>query len=120
MEIQNKVSIWLGNKNSNDSLKKYMEEVYTEDGDINSDFMSSFEIDYIDNQFQEVLFCGSGNSKNEIFEDFSYKESYIDKLPNLNWESFNSVICLYNFKYTGEIENADDFKFIGTFDFVDE
>ncbi len=114
MEEENKVSIWLGNFNSEDELTEYMEEHFTEDGDMYSDFMKAFEIDFIDNQFQEVFF--SKNLSKEDFKSFSYAESYVDDI-NANLENYNSVIAIYNFNYSKKIQKSSDVDFIGVYDY---
>jgi len=114
MEEQNKVSIWLGNFKSENELNSFMKEQFTEDGDIYSEFMKAFEIDFIDNQFQEVFF--SENLSKENLESFSYSESYLEQITT-NLEKYNSVIALYNFNYSGKILNANDIDFIGVYDY---
>lgn len=56
MEKANKVSVWLGNFDSKREFGNYMEEQFDEEGDMTSVFMSDFEIEFIDSQFQEVLY----------------------------------------------------------------
>jgi hypothetical protein len=54
--MADKVSIWTGHFSDNEKFKEYIRERYTDEGDMDSIFMNSYTIDFIDNQFQEVLF----------------------------------------------------------------
>lgn len=117
MEKQNKVSLWVGNYLSQEKFQSYFEEEYDEDGDSLSDFEQNFKIDYIDSQFQELFFYENLNSKTEIFDGFSYVESFIENIPNLTWENYNSIALIYNFDYQGDIKKANGLDFIGVFDF---
>lgn len=120
MEKQNKVSLWIGNIPSEDELNNFMLEVFDEEGDSSSKFIEAFNIEYIDNQFQEVFFYENLLTKEEVFEGFSYIESFINEIPELNWSEKNSIILLYNFEYSGNINSALDLEFINVFDFVIE
>ncbi len=118
MERENKLSIWIGKFSSKDELSEYMKEKYTDDGDLYSSFMNSFKIDYIDNQFQEVLFQDNNITKEDIFSQFSYSESFIDLIPNdKNWTLYNSFILLYDFEYEKNVENDLNFIFLGVFEY---
>lgn len=113
-----KVSIWIGVKDSVEVLTNTMREVYDEAGDVSSDFMKSFNINYIDNQFQEVTFATNQDTKEEFFLNFSYISSFLESIPDKQWNTYNSIICLYNFEYEGEIKLADGLEFIGVFDYI--
>lgn len=114
MEEENKVSVWTGKLENEDNFNAYISLTYNDDGDMVSAFMADFEIDYYDTQFQEALFDSSGD-KNEIFKDFSYIKNFLSKIPVLHGS--NCFILLYNFNYKGNIKNAGDFKYVGSFDY---
>jgi hypothetical protein len=119
MEKQNKVSLWLGKFLSEEVFHDFLKEEYDEEGDAISKFMSAFQIDYIDPGFQEVYFYGNEVTKEKIFEDFSYIDSFLAQIPDQNWEKYNSIILLYNFEYEYiPLENYH-IKFLGTFTFED-
>jgi len=118
MEKANIVSIWSGRFGSEDELVDFVQDRYSEDGDlIPSTFMSAFGIAYIDYDFQEVLF-EDGLTKEYLLQA-SYAKSFIgkvfDKLP-----AENSLILLYDFDYTGKKQKAENLRFIGSFGYVKE
>lgn len=96
MEETNKVSVWLGSFDSEEQFNEYIEEQFDEEGDITSVFMKDFKIDFIDNQFQEVLF--SDELKKEDLEPASYSESFLNNIA-ADFSKYNSVILLYNYSY---------------------
>lgn len=95
MEEENKVSVFAGNFLSEDHLASYVKEDFTDDGDIYSELMDDLNVDFIDNQFQEVLYVGRLLVKDD-FVQFSYSESFIH-LINEDLANYNSLILLYNF-----------------------
>ena len=72
MEKQGVVSLWLGNFKNAKNLNEFMRETYNNDGDISSLFIEKIEVEYLDNQFQEVDFYQNKKNKKIIFEGFSY------------------------------------------------
>ena len=119
METKNKISLWLGKFASEDALHDFFKEEYDEEGDATSKFMSAFQIDYINPGFQEVYFYGNEVTKEKIFEDFSYIDSFLAQIPEQNWENYNSVILLYDFEYECFIREHNHVKFLGIFTFDD-
>ncbi|WP_353777157.1 immunity 22 family protein [Winogradskyella sp. 3972H.M.0a.05] len=120
MEQQNKVSLWVGTVASRSRLNEIMQEVYDDEGDVSSQFMEVFKIDYIDNQFQEVYFYENLASKEEAFNGFSYSESFINHIQETNWAEKNSLILLYNFEYDGNTKSGLGLEFIGVFNFSED
>lgn len=118
MEKQNKVSLWIGNLSSEEVLNKIMLEVYNDEGDSNSLFKEAFNIDYIDNQFQEVFFYENLQTKQEVFEGFSYIESFMSDIPEVNWSKKNSIILLYNFEYNGNVKSKLGLDFVKVLDYT--
>lgn len=114
MEKENKISFWAGNFKSEDELNDFMQEQFTDDGDMYSEFMTAFKIDFIDNQFQEV-FYSENLSKNDL-KSLSYSESFLDQLPE-NFQKYNGIIAIYNFEYAGEVSSANGVDFIGVYDY---
>ena len=114
MEEKNKVSIWLGNFDNEDLFDDFMEEKFDEEGDVSSLFMESFEIDFIDNQFQEVLY--DKNLEKEVLIPVSYSDFFLNKV-DVDFSKYNCVVLLYNFRYTGGITKASSLDFIGVYDY---
>ena len=120
MENPKKVSLWLGNFTSKKALNNFLKEKYDEDGDVSSEFMEDFQIEYIDHDFQEIYYYENETSKEKIFNDFSYINSFLAEIPETNWQEYNSIIFLYNFEYPGTIKQNQQLKFIATFDFIEK
>lgn len=125
MKFNRMVSVWFGVSESFQTLEEYLDIEYTEDGDaIDSKFGTNFEFGYYDEYNIEICFYKDPkNNIENLLSDFSYSELFIPKITELiNGESLshgiNSVIVLYNFKYS-EVKSEDEFKniemkFIGT------
>lgn len=113
--MENIVSIWIGITNSESKLNEYVKEKYTEEGEMKSSFMEDFKIDFYDENFRECLF-----SKDKIsINQFSYSESFIEKINKIEMENCNSFILLYNFTYDKSVLKNKNFKFIGCFDYIE-
>ncbi|WGH74647.1 immunity 22 family protein [Tenacibaculum tangerinum] len=119
MEKQGKVSLWVGKFDSREVLDSFLNETYDEDGELSSDFMNEFEIDFIDNQFQEVYFYEGISDKKEIFDGFSYIDSFIKNIPDMNWAEKNTILLLYNFEYSKKIDDKK-IEFIDCYDFIED
>lgn len=120
MEKEGFVSLFIGHSNSYDELQNYILVSYSEDGDaIPSQFEKDFNIDYHDEDFREVEFYDEpSDDLRVLLEGFSYDEEIIPKIieicgERLNQEA-NSVILLYNFQYHGNVNEANQFRFLGT------
>lgn len=111
----NKVSIWVGKFSSPNDFHKFIEEQYDEDENCFSVFMQEFEIDFIDSDFQESIFVDKKLTKENLTEA-SYSETFIDKIDNTLLTG-NSVIILYDFKYSGKIKMKNNINFIGTYEY---
>jgi len=119
------VSVWFGVSESFQNLEEYVDIGYTKYGDaIDSKFGTNFEFGYYDEDNIEICFNEDPqNNIEDILSDFSYSEQFIPRIKELiNGESLshdiNSVIVLYNFKYS-EVKSEDkskniEMKFIGT------
>ena len=116
MEKANKVSVQLGNFDSEREFDNYMEEQFDEEGDMTSVFMSDFEIEFIDSQFQEVLY--DDNLKKENLMSASYSESFLNCITT-DFSKYNCIVLLYNFNYQGKVKNTDKMTFVGVYDYRD-
>lgn len=113
MEQQQTLSLWVGTLPNAAALQNYIEVEYTDDGEMSSEFMQDFGIAYYDTAFAEVLFATG--TKQEVFKDFSYAESFIDNLPDIDYGMYNSFILLYNFAYMEVVQQAGNVYFAGIF-----
>ena len=75
--------------------------------------MEKFGTGKYDTDFQEVFF-EEYLSKDDLLEA-SYAGTFLNKIDNI---SGNSVILLYDFCFTGQVCEAGNFRFIGTFDYA--
>jgi len=116
MKKQNKISIWIGNFDSEDDFYEFIEEKYDEDGKSSSAFREEFKTGYIDHDFQESFFVDEELTK-EDFMETSYGESFVDKLDDALLTG-NGVIMLYDFEYSGEIKAKNNVNFIGAYDYI--
>ncbi len=103
--MENMVSIWLGNFETENDLLEYTEETYTEDGEwVSSTFCKEFfdgddpyEIDF----FERYSVGDASADIRVLLEGCSYDDSVIQSLMSavgktLNKE-YNSVILIYDF-----------------------
>lgn len=118
MEKQGSVSIWLGDVKRKEDLEEYVALQYDEDGDsIPSLFFRDFHINQYetDEDFFEVEWLGeSSKDISKLLEGVSYEEVIIPKVKKyseLN-KTYNSIILIYNFAYSGEVHNSGKFNFI--------
>lgn len=116
--MKNKISIWTGCFSEHEELKEYIKERYTDEADMDSLFMKGYTIDFIDNQFQEVLFLNENVTLQTLIAPLSYSEFFIRKI-NLK-PGHNAVIALYNFEYTGKILRDGKSQFLGVYDYNDD
>ncbi|WP_339210801.1 immunity 22 family protein [Aeribacillus sp. FSL K6-8210] len=120
MEKEGFVSLFIGNSKSYKDLQNYILNSYTEDGDLlPSEFEKDFNIDYYNEDFREVEFYDEpSNDLRVLLEGFSYDEEILPKFIELCGERLNqeanSVILLYNFQYNGNVNEKNQFRFLGT------
>ena len=113
MTKDNVVSIWFGNFETEEKFQEFIAEEYDDEGDVLSAFTTSFCIDYIDEDFQETLF-----QKVITIDDlsqFSYAESFIDKINEDILRQSNCVIFVYDYNYSGTIKSNNNLNFIGAY-----
>jgi hypothetical protein len=123
MEELGIVSLWLGEVDASESLEQFVNTNYSEDGDFeNSDFGRAFRISFYDEDFLEAeFFERSYTSISELLQDSSYEEILIPKFSAINEplvQAFNSIILVYNFRYSGTVEEWRQasiyFRFFGS------
>lgn len=119
MEKQGSVSIWLGNLKGEEDLDEYVALKYDEDGDsLPSLFFRDFHINHYetDEDFFEVEWLEESNKNiSKLLEGISYEEIIIPKVKQyseLN-KTYNCIILIYNFAYSGEVHSSGKFDFIG-------
>ena len=118
MEKQGKVAIWVGNFENEQKFKGFMRENYKEDGDLISFFMDAFKIDYIDNQFQEILFIDNNMEVMNLITPLSYAETFKTYLASSGLQG-NSIVALFNFEYDKSVIETDALSFVGNYDYKD-
>lgn len=130
MEKEGFVSIWFGNIKSQDSLEKYVNLIYGEDGEYKpSEFLEDFKIDMdeLDEDFIEKANYNFHSDKvDKLLKDCSYSEKVIPRIckkigDKIN-EEVNTVILIYNFDYSGETVNINkkeyNIKYYGTVSYI--
>ena len=106
MRKENKVSLWLGNFESEEEFENYIYIDYDEDGDyIPSIFQKEFGISYYDEDFSELVWFSEKTKKfSTLLKDFSYSSQIIDLLKpmlgGVNIEEYNCVMLLYNYEHS--------------------
>lgn len=133
MSNQNYLSLWIGNINSIDELKKYIENPYIENEDdeyfMPSQFLKDFDIKLydIDEDFIETAFFNVNlHSIRELLLGCSYDDVIIPQYENLIQKSdcinSNCTILVYNFNYNQAIKKVENtkyqFQFIGSVKYV--
>ncbi|ENQ3105365.1 Immunity protein 22 [Bacillus sp. 491mf] len=101
--MNEKVTVWIGNFESNDELENYTNIKYTEDGDsIPSIFERNFDLGYYDRDLVEKKWTGqtSVNNIQDLLQSFSFSDQFSEQFDNINLKKeFNTVILVYNFEY---------------------
>ena len=129
MEREGYVSLWIGNFKSDEELLKYVELIYTEDGDcLPSQFLQDFNIymeDFDEDFIESICLEKEVISIVDLISGCSYEDVIIPKYENLvnmkSSDNINAGILLYNFQYDESVKlvNNDDykFKFVGTVEY---
>ncbi|EFV74505.1 hypothetical protein HMPREF1013_05278 [Bacillus sp. 2_A_57_CT2] len=118
MEKQGWVSIWLGNIKEEDSIEKYVDLTYDEEGEsVPSKFFIDFNIDMDETDedtIEKVVYKNSSSDISTLLDGCSYEEIIIPKIKkSIDLKnSYNAVILIYNFEYNNEITSTDAFDFI--------
>ena len=114
MRAQNKVSVLVANFPSKTYLEEYIQEHFTEEGDMFSDLMKDLNANFIDNQFMETLFVEKTLTISDLV-DFSYSENFIHKI-SCDMSDSNCAIFLYDYEQKKDILSKK-IKLIGVFDY---
>ncbi|UTR16757.1 immunity 22 family protein [Salipaludibacillus sp. LMS25] len=123
MEKQGWVSVWLGNTKEGDSISEYVDLTYDEVGEsVTSKFFIDFSIDMdeIDEDtIEKVVYGKSSSDIHILLEGCSYEEVVIPKIKKESdlKKPYNTVILIYNFKYSNEINYTRYFDFIGSVEY---
>ncbi|NMO94996.1 immunity 22 family protein [Paenibacillus lemnae] len=127
MEKEGFVSLWVGDVQSSEELDRILVVSYSDEGDfIPSIFAKHFEIHRYDDAVREAEYYEeASNDLNQLLEGFSYDDKIVPSYNKLVQEELpddiNTVVLLYNFKYTGEIVEAtiqsNYLRFLGTVEY---
>ena len=126
----NDVSLWLGCFRDLETLERYTEIKYNEDGDsIPSLFEKKFTLGYYDRDLTEKdWILEKENDIEKLLVDFSYDEQLIKQFKEIKLVSkYNTIILIYNYKYDKEDKiiytidkNCYKLDYIGTAKYIDE
>src|SRR5690625_925020 len=126
----NDVSLWLGCFRDLETLERYTEVKYNEDGDsIPSLFEKDFTLGYYDRDLTEKDWIPEKeNDIEKLLVDFSYDEQLIKQFKEIKLVSkYNTIILIYNYKYDKEDKiiytidkNCYKLDYIGTDKYIDE
>jgi len=126
----NDVSLWLGCFRDLETLERYTEVKYNEDGDsIPSLFEKDFTLGYYDRDLTEKDWIPEKeNDIEKLLVDFSYDEQLIKQFKEIKLVSkYNTIILIYNYKYDKEDKiiytidkNCYKLDYIGTAKYIDE
>lgn len=126
----NDVSLWLGCFRDLETLERYTEIKYNEDGDsIPSLFEKDFTLGYYDRDLTEKDWIPEKeNDIEKLLVDFSYDEQLIKQFKEIKLVSkYNTIILIYNYKYDEEDKinytidkNSYKLDYIGTAKYIDE
>ena len=114
MDKENRVSIWFGHFKTEEQFDDFLRETYDDEGDVYSQFMAAFKIDYIDSDYQEALYDREINYSK--LESASYSESFLDKISVI-FSNYNCVVLIYDFDYSGGIKESNGLRFYGALDY---
>ncbi len=110
--MENMVSIWLGNFETEKALLEYTQESYTEDGEyVPSTFCEEFfggEEPFEIDSFERYSVSEASMDIRALLEGCSYDESVISSLMSIIGDRFNkeynSVILIYDFAASDELK----------------
>jgi hypothetical protein len=118
MEKQGWVSIWFGNIKAEDSLEKYVDLTYDEEGEsVPSKFFIDFNIDMDETDedtIEKTVYKNGSSDIATLLNGCSYEKMIIPKVKkNMDLKkTYNAVILIYNFGYNNEITSSGAFDFI--------
>jgi hypothetical protein len=115
-ECSGRVSIWLGNLQSAETLAPLLEE--NEYG--SSLFCRALGIDWIDHDFCESFFIADGEDSEKFLGYFSYSTSFVEEASAranaVGYARCNAAVLVYDFDYQSSADPVDlPLKFVGSF-----
>ena len=121
---KNRVSLWLGQFNTNEMFDAYADGKYDEDGNyIKSEFQEEFEIVQYDmDSIEKDWISSQCDSLRDLLLGFSYDDQIISNFSNTciinsDIHKYNSILLLYNFEYENHNKrNNVKMDFIGCVD----
>ena len=124
-EAPGRVSIWACKFNSEKALESYMEEKQTEDDDTYSDFYLEFRMGYLDYDFIDyIIHENQPSSLEDLFTQVSYSVSIVENIKKsgivLDFNNYNSVICIFDFEYIPDkdyVRKNKNVDYIGSIDY---
>ncbi|MBC1639998.1 immunity 22 family protein [Listeria welshimeri] len=124
MERNGKVSIWLGNIEDQESLEKYVNLTYDDDGEsVSSRFFLDFNIDMDDTDedfIEKAVLENKSKDLPVLLEGCSYEDTVIPKvIKNISIEKYyNSIILIYNFDYEESVKTVSNFDYITSVNYL--
>lgn len=111
------VSIWVGVFACEEDLRRFVEDVYDEDGDSSSPFRLALGLDWYDEDQKEASFSGDAEmAASELVVGHSYWESLSSTLATLSVAIGNSVVLLYDYRYLPPAVPVEAvLRFVGSF-----
>lgn len=124
-EAPGRVSIWACRFNSEKELEAYMEEKFTDDDGVYSDFYLEFRMGYLDHDFVDyIIHHDQPKSTEELFAQVSYSVSIVKNIKTngiaIDFTKYNSVICVFDFDFTPDkdyVRKNQHVDFIGVVDY---
>jgi len=115
-----KVTVFLGNFESEEELQNYVKFVYDEEGDATSEFCRQADVKWSDEDLMEAFMF----SKEQPFEQImmasysdTFQPSLQKQLPPTLLSKFNSVILLYNCNHVKPVKDTAKVSLAGVFDY---
>lgn len=111
------VSVWVATFKNEIELENYISLEYQLDNELPfSDFTEDFNIDYYDEDFQDAYFSKDLLPAKDLITPISYSDKFINLIRS-EQDTYNSVIALYDFSYSGKIKNCHNVKLLGIYEY---
>jgi hypothetical protein len=121
-----KVSIWLGNFNSQKELESYVKTTYNDDEDDTTycPFKNDYKITLLDEDFLIVAWKKNISTIDDLVKECSYWESYIEDIrkdcSGMNLSKCNSIIAAFDNDYNGKVKHTNDTMFLNAYEYTYE
>lgn len=120
-EREDVVSVWLGGCTDSAAFLTYMEEGYTEDGDlIPSQFALDFGLDYYEIGLREAEYLEEGTILDYLaWASYSsaYAQDVVKKAHEKGLHQINCGVLLFDYEVDPNVRAAGGLTFIGVFDY---